>query len=459
MLPAKILVVDDEEGMRFFLSEALAKEGYRYRTAAEGQQAIKWLKKESFDLVILDYNMPNMNGLEVFRKMRQIDPDISAIMITAYGSKDLAYQAMNEGVFDYFNKPLDIGEMRVVIHRALERAQLKKEVRNLRSNLQEKYGVDRILGVSRSIRQVIERIRRVAESDVSVLILGESGTGKEIAAQALHTHSSRRNEPLIKVNCAAVPHDLLEAEFFGYEKGAFTGAVKSRRGKFEQADGGTLFLDEIGDMPMSTQIKILRVLQEKEFERVGGEESIKIDIRLLTATNKNLERAVADGEFREDLYYRLNVVSIQLPPLRERKEDIPLLAEYFLTVYNEKFKKNIEPIAKDAMSLLSNYSWPGNIRELENVIQRGIVLAYKNVLGKQDLMDVYPPLAEPGSAEMIGQGNGLQDKVEAVVCAAEKRLILEALREENWKRQETADRLKISRKSLHNKMKKYGIGD
>ncbi|KMP11706.1 hypothetical protein UR09_01975 [Candidatus Nitromaritima sp. SCGC AAA799-A02] len=459
MPTAKILVVEDEEGMRFFLSEALAKEGYRYKTASEGQQAIKRLKKEPFDLVILDYNLPHMDGLETFRKMKQVDPDISVIMITAYGSKDLAYQAMNEGVFDFFNKPLDVGEMRVVIHRALERVQLKKEVRNLRSNLQEKFGVDRILGSSSGIRQVIERVRRVAESDVSVLILGESGTGKEIVAQAVHAHSSRRNGPFIKVNCAAVPQDLLEAEFFGYEKGAFTGAVKNRRGKFEQADGGTLFLDEIGDMALSTQIKILRAIQENEFERVGGEESIKTDIRLVTATNKDLERAVSEGEFREDLYYRLNVVSLPLPPLRERREDIPMLAEHFLKLYNKKFEKNIESISAEAMDLLLNYSWPGNIRELENVIQRGIVLACKNILERQDLMDVYPPLAEPGTADMLGSSGRLQDKVEAVVCAAEKRLILEALREENWKRQETADRLGISRKSLHNKMKKYGIGD
>lgn len=455
MLVAKILIVDDEESMRFFLSEAVSKEGYKCRAVANGEQAIKMIEAERFDLIIIDYNMPGLNGLETFLKMKEIDPDLVAIMITAHGNNALAYEAMEKGIFDYFTKPFDLTEMRVVIRRALEKCQLQRQVRTLREDLGEKYGFDRIIGDSRAIHDLIERVRKVADSDVSVLVLGESGTGKELVAQALHFNSPRRNGPFVKVNCAAVPADLLEAEFFGFEKGAFTGAIKRKRGKFEQAHEGTLFLDEIGDMPPSTQMKILRVIQENELIRVGGETPIKIDIRIITATNKDLKKSVAEGEFREELYYRLNVVSLELPPLRERKQDIPALANHFLRVYNEKFHKNIEAISPEAMDLLLGFSWPGNIRELENVIQRGIVFAYGNSLDKKALLDVYPSL---GSEEPVFTGVTLEDKIEVMVCATEKRLILEMLKETNWKRQEAADRLGISRKTLHNKMKKYGLG-
>ncbi|MBI4390027.1 MAG: sigma-54-dependent Fis family transcriptional regulator [Nitrospinae bacterium] len=455
----KILIVDDEESMRFFLSETLAGEGYRYRAAASGAEALGIMKKEPFDLAILDYNMPGWNGLETLAKLREIDPDIVAILITAYGSQDLAYSAMDKGAYDYFTKPLDIGEVRVVARRALERRQLLREVRSLRSNLEEKFSLGRILGKSRAIREAIERVEKVAGSDVSVLVLGESGTGKELIAQAIHANSPRRHGPFVKVNCAAVPQDLLEAEFFGFEKGAFTGALKRKLGKFEQASGGTLFLDEIGDMPAATQMKILRALQENEVERLGGETSVKIDIRVVAATNKDLKRAVGEGDFREELFYRLNVVSLQLPPLRDRKEDIPILANHFLKVYNEKFNKGIGGISREGTNLLTRYSWPGNVRELENVVQRAIVLAYNNILGEKDLLDVYPPLAGGGEPDLTSPRISLEDKVQTLVAAAEKRLILEALNETNWKRQEAAGRLRVSRKTLHNKMKKYGLGD
>lgn len=452
----KILIVDDEEGMRFFLSEAIGKEGYKYRVASNGEQAIKMLETDQFDLAIIDYNMPGLNGLETFIKMKEVDPDIVAIMITAYGSNTLAYEAIEKGVFDYFNKPFDIAEMRVVVRRALERSQLQRQVQILRRDLAEKYTFEQIIGESRAVRDVMERVRKVADSDVSALILGESGTGKELIAQALHFNSLRREGPFVKVNCAAVPVDLLEAEFFGFEKGAFTGAIKRKRGKFEQAHEGTLFLDEIGDMSLSTQMKILRVIQEGELVRVGGEAPIKIDIRIIAATNKDLKKSVADGEFREELFYRLNVVSLELPPLRERKEDIPVLAHHFLKVYNEKFHKNLSVISSEAMDLLLKYSWPGNIRELENVIQRGIVLAYNDILERKGLLDVYPPL---GNEIPVFTGVTLEEKIETMVCATEKRLILEALKETNWRRQEAADRLGVSRKTLHNKMKKYELGE
>ncbi|MFQ5673631.1 MAG: sigma-54-dependent transcriptional regulator [Nitrospinales bacterium] len=453
MSAANILIVDDEEGIRFFLSETIAKEGYRYKTASNGEEAFRLLERERFDLVILDYNMPGLNGIQTFTKIKETHPEIVGILITAYGNKKLAIEAMRVGLFDYFTKPFDIEEIRIVMRRAAERSRLQKEVKTLRSNLEER--APNILGTSQAIKDVLERVNKVAASNVAVLILGESGTGKELIAQALHFGSPRQHEPFIKVNCTAIPHDLLEAEFFGFEKGAFTGAVKRKIGKFEQAHEGTLFLDEIGDMPLTTQSKILRVIQENELERVGGETSIKVDIRLITATNKDLKKAVKEGEFREDLFYRLNVVSIKIPPLRERKQDIPVLANHFLELYNRKFRKDIETISDGGMELLMNYAWPGNIRELENVIQRGIILAYENSLGRKQLLEVYPSLGD-GSPEPLS-GPALQDKMETLVGATEKRLILEALREENWKRQETADRLGISRKSLHNKMKKYGL--
>ncbi|MFT4579258.1 MAG: DNA-binding NtrC family response regulator [Nitrospinales bacterium] len=449
--PGKILIVEDDEGMRFFLSEALQKEGYSFRSVESGEQALKEVEKEPFDLILLDYNLPQMNGMETFSRLKENASEQVVILITAFGNKDLAVEAMEQGVFDYFNKPLDISEFRVVIRRGLERAFMQKEV----SRLQESVGFDHILGQSQAIRDVIDRVRKVADSDVSVLIRGESGTGKELVAQALFSHSHRHSGPFVKVNCAAIPQELMEAEFFGYEKGAFTGAHKQKRGKFELANHGTLFLDEIGDMPLVTQMKILRVIQESEFERVGGEESIPVEFRLISATHKDLEKAVADGDFREDLFYRLNVVSVVLPPLRERKEDIPLLVNHFLDIYRKKFKKELEAFSKGGMESLVLYSWPGNVRELENVIQRCLVLSYGKIMKNKDLLEVYPNLAEAG--QQVPTGPGLQNKLEALVSGAEEKLILEALQEENWKRQETADRLGISRKSLHNKMKKYGI--
>ncbi len=310
----KILIVEDDEGMRFFLSEALKKEGYYFQAVKSGEEALSLSAQEIFDLVILDYNLPEMNGMETFARIKESVPDMVVILITAFGNKDLAIEAMEQGVFDYFKKPLEISELRVVIRRGLERAFMQREVLQLRSQLEADCGFDRILGDSKEIKDVIERIKKVASSDVSVLIRGESGTGKELVAQALYAHSQRNKGPFIKVNCAAVPQELMEAEFFGYEKGAFTGAHRQKRGKFELADGGTLFLDEIGDMPLITQMKILRVIQESELERVGGEVSIPVEFRLITATHKDLEQAVAQGDFREDLFYRLNVVSISLPP-------------------------------------------------------------------------------------------------------------------------------------------------
>ncbi|MBC8285870.1 MAG: sigma-54-dependent Fis family transcriptional regulator [Nitrospinae bacterium] len=454
-IKGNILIVEDDEGMRFFLSEALAKEGYYFQAVKSGEEAIKLFSQEKFDLVILDYNLPGMNGIETFASIKDKVPDMVVILITAFGSKDLAIEAMEQGVFDYFNKPLEIGELRVVIRRGLERAFMQKEVCQLQSQLETVFGFAQIQGTSKAIYDVIERVRKVADSDVSVLIRGESGSGKELVAQALHAHSQRNKGPFIKVNCAAVPQELMEAEFFGHEKGAFTGAHKQKLGKFELANGGTLFLDEIGDMPLVTQMKILRVVQAGELERVGGEVSIPVEFRLITATHRDLEQAVAQGEFREDLFYRLNVVSIALPPLRNRKEDIPILVKHFLDLYNEKFKKNLKGFSTEAMESLLHYSWPGNVRELENIIQRCIVLSYDKIMENKELLEIYPLFS--GSFREVRANASLHTKLENLVSDAEEKLILEALNEENWRRQETADRLGVSRKSLHNKMKKYGL--
>lgn len=443
--------------MRFFLSEAMKKEGYSYGTAASGEEALDLLDEPGWGVALLDYNMPGMNGLETFRKIREKCRDIVVILMTAFSTRELAMNAIEEGVFDFFSKPFEISEMRMVIRRAVERWQLQAEILDLKSDLGEKTKAETILGNSQSILEINEKIQKVSSSAVSVLILGESGTGKELIAQAIHTNSPRKKGPFVKVNCAAVPHDLLEAEFFGHEKGAFTGAHKMKRGKFELAEGGTLFLDEIGDMPATTQMKILRALQEREIERLGGEESIKVDTRVIAATNKNLQDAVDREEFRADLFYRLNVVSFQVPPLRERREDIPLLVQHFLELYNEKFGKQLRKISEKGMTLLSRYSWPGNIRELENVVQRGMVLSYDDVLTDQDLLEVYPDLGDKAKLGARGKSSKLQDALEDLISGEEKKLIHEALVQEKWKRQETADRLGISRKSLHNKMKKYGL--
>ncbi len=450
----KILIVDDEESMRFFLSEAFKKEGYEYQSVANGAAALKAMEQNPPDVAVLDYNMPGMNGLETFKKIRALRPQTVGVLMTAFGDNNLAYESMENGMFDYFTKPFDLNEMRVVVSRALERAQLQNEIAELKKSLKAT-GDPFIVGNSRGIEGVLRRVEKIAASDAPVLILGESGTGKELIAQALHHKSARKSGPFIKVNCAAIPKDLLEAEFFGHEKGAFTGAVKQKKGKFELANGGSLFLDEIGDMPLDTQVKILRLIQDSELVRVGGESPVKIDVRLITATHKDLKQAIAAGEFREDLMYRLDVVSLSLPPLRERKEDVPLLAKHFLQIYNQKLNRSVNDISPEALDLLTNYSWPGNIRELENVIQRGIILSYGNILGIGDLLDVYPALLH--QAEPATTGATLEEKMDAVVSSAEKQLILETLKATRWKRQEAADKLGISRKTLHNKMKKYDL--
>ena len=452
MLNPNILIVDDEQGMRFFLAEAMKKEGYSFTTAPSGEEALEIYKKEAFPIAILDIKMPGISGIETFERMKHINPDVIAILITAHGLKDIPMELLNRGIYDYFTKPFDIKELRVVIKRAVERWKLKMEVKELHSSLEDKYSFEGIIGTSRKIKEVFNLMEKVKDVDINVLITGESGTGKELVAKTLHYMGARQHGPFVEVGCIAIPDTLLEAELFGYEKGAFTGAHRQKAGRIEIADRGTLFLDEVGDLSPSTQTKLLRITQEKTFTRIGGTMQITVDFRLIAATNKDLAKEVKDGRFREDLYYRLNVVSINLPPLRERKEDIPLLASHFIDKYNRAFNKNIKGLSSGAMALFMDYNWSGNIRELENVIQRGMVLTEGETIDADVAARMLSKEAGVEDMEM-----SLRSKTGRITEVAEKEMIKDALVKTRWKKGETAMILNISRKSLYNKMKKYGL--
>ncbi|MBI2447117.1 MAG: sigma-54-dependent Fis family transcriptional regulator [Candidatus Omnitrophica bacterium] len=454
-----ILVVDNEESMRFFLEEILKKEGYSVVSAGDGIAAIHRVQEAEFDLITMDIRMPGMNGLEALLEIKKIKPEVVVVMITAYGSEKIAIDAIQKGAYDYFTKPFDIDNLRIVIRRAIEKHRLDIENRSLRRELGERYKFDNIIGTSGRMMEVLAIIGKIVDTSVTVLLHGETGTGKELIARAIHYNSPRKDNPFVKMNCVAIPDTLLESELFGHEKGAFTGAVSRKLGKFELANEGTLFLDEIGDMNLLTQAKLLRVLQEKEFERVGGTESVKVDVRIISATNKDMEKAIKTGEFREDLYYRLNVVPVILPPLRDRKDDIPLLFEYFMEKFNKELNKNIKHIAFDAIELLMKYDWPGNVRELENVLQRAIVLEKGDTLTRE-----YLPMAIKARGEDIKLDldkasffTNLPHAIKGIVADVEKQIIIKTLNSTNWNRSKAAEHLRISRKSLHNKMTKYGL--
>jgi two-component system, NtrC family, response regulator AtoC len=468
----KILVADDEEHMRFFIRELLTKEDYEVIEAENGQEAVEKCTEEDIDLVILDYKMPVLDGLEALTRIREEDSRQLVLMVTAHDTKDLAVEAIRRGAYDYFTKPFDVNEIRIIIRRALEKKSLEEQVSRLAEELDQRIQDTRIIGESRSMWPVFDTIRKVADSDVTVLINGESGTGKELVAKAIHFGSSRNEKPFVALNCAAIPDTLLESELFGHEKGAFTGASDRKIGKFELAEGGTLFLDEIGDMNLATQSKILRVLQEKEFQRLGGAKTIASSARILSATNKNLLESVRAGTFREDLYYRLNVIPIQLPPLRDRKEDLPLLVRHFINIANERFTKDVESLSPEVEKIFNNYDWPGNIRQMENVIYRATILATGRMIRKEDLPpEILEPdqtLAgrqqpaveagdlQPAALESLPPGP-LTSTTKQMTETMEKDIILKTLEECKWKRGVTADRLGISRRSLLRKMNKYGI--
>src|SRR5580704_702970 len=385
MLPEKkqVLIVDDEPNLRKILSAQLSRDGYDVLTAEDGEEGLLILRDHHIDLVVTDLKMPKVDGMALLRQALAEDPDLPVVMITAHGTVDTAVEALKIGAFDYLTKPFDKDEVRQIVAKALKTRQLAgAEASGGQTAPGARFG---IIGTSTGITDLYALLERVADTPTTVLITGESGTGKELVARALHDHSSRKDRPFIKVNCAAIPKELIESELFGYERGAFTGAVSSKPGRFELANGGTLFLDEIGEIPVEMQVKLLRALQESEFERVGGIKTMRVDVRLVAATNRDLKKLIAAGTFREDLFYRLNVVPIRLPALRERTSDIPLLVEHFLTKFNERLKKKVEGVEADTMETLVAYPWPGNIRELENVIERAVLFCDTSKIRASDL--------------------------------------------------------------------------
>jgi len=440
----KILVVDDEPIVRESLRDWLCDAGYQVLIAENGPQALEIIEKEKLGIVIADLVMPGMDGIELMRRAREILPNIQVIIITAYGSIPTAIAAMKEGAYDYIEKPFCPERVEPLIERLVEHQGLIEENLSLRQRLEDRYCFENIIAKSPKMQQVIELIEIVARSNATVLITGDSGTGKELVARAIHSQSHRRDKPFVAVSCAALPESLLESELFGHEKGSFTGAYTQKKGKFEFANRGTLFLDEIGDMSANIQVHLLRVLEEKVFTRVGGNEEIKVDVRIISATNKELKKAAASGEFREDLYYRLNVVTVELPPLRERGEDIPILAEHFLNEFALENRKEVAGFSPEAMELLLRYDWPGNVRELENAIERAVILA------KNSLIEVaHLPQQSLSLAHSALPGKSLEER--------EKDHILRVLSETGGNYSQAARILGITRMTLYNKARKHGL--
>ncbi len=450
---AKILVVDDEPSQRKMLQANLSLDGYEVYEADDGKTAISRVSEEFFDLILMDNRMSQLDGIEALKQIKKISPGIPVIIITAYASVETAIEALQSGAHDYLTKPLDIDELRIKVQQTLEFWRLKEENILQKRRIENLFDASRIIGRSPKMRQVLETVAMVAPTEASVLILGESGTGKELIANALHQGSSRSERRFIKINCAALPETLLESELFGHERGAFTGAVGRKPGRFELADGGTIFLDEIGEMTFSTQAKLLRVLQEREFEPLGSTRSVRVDIRVISASNRDLKDEVKKGNFREDLFYRLNVVPINLPPLRERKEDIPLLVDHFLHIYNEKNNRHLKGFHPRALDAMMRYSWPGNIRELENVVERAVILTMDEYVSFSEL----PESISGESASAIPTTSRAGIVPGMTIRELEKELILVTLEHNDGNRTRSAGFLGITRRTLQNKLKEYGI--
>ncbi len=452
MKPA-ILVVDDDEVMRQTLSDVLKKKGYMVSTAETGGQTISSVKEQLFDLVLLDIRLPDMDGLDVLKGIKEIESDLMVIVMTAYSDVQTAVMAMKSGAYDYIDKPFELEELKILIQKALETQNLKNEVRQLRRQGTEKHQGIEIYGNSPLIKNVMELIEMISQTPrTSVLIQGESGTGKELAANAIHNRSRRANKPLMKINCSAIPENLLETELFGYEKGAFTDAKGTKKGLFELANGGTVFLDEISELKSYLQTKLLRVLESQSFMRVGGEREINVDVRIIAATNKDLSALVNAGEFRKDLYYRLKVMVIEMPPLRERREDIFLLANLFIEENNKELGKNVTGITEAAREYLLNYQWPGNVRELKNIIERAMILSN----GHEILPDHLP--IELRKGQIAGVDDHASDKTEGLALeAVEKKHIRHVLMMMDGNKSKAARMLGISRSTLREKLKKYSL--
>ncbi len=452
-----ILVIDDEPAILKVMEANLRKEGYSVSTAENGFIALEKLKNEPYDTVIVDYLMPELTGLDVLSEINRLGIDVPVILVTAHGSIEQAVQAMQMGAVNYLTKPVNYDELLTVVQHAVEQQTLKTEVKRLRQEVTSRYSFDQIIGKNEKMQAIFDLIGEVAETDATVLIRGETGTGKELIARALHFNSPRRGEAFIRVNCAALSETLLESELFGHEKGAFTGALRTRIGRVEQADGGTLFFDEIGDIPLSTQSKLLRVLQEKEFERVGGNKTIQVDVRIISATNKHLEKAVAAGEFRDDLFYRLNVIPIELPPLRERLDDVPLLAFHFLKLYAPKFNKQIFDFEPDAIARLMTYNWPGNVRQLENVIERAVIMEKGEQISSQTISVCLKPKTEVSFRYFVNENIPLKTLKEELIGNFEKEYIIRILRKHGGNISAAAQSAGLHYKNFCEKMKRYGI--
>ncbi len=457
MIKDRILVADDEQSMREFLDIMLKKEGYKVSLACNGEEVGKLVENDLFDLVLLDIRMPKMDGISTLRKIKASTPETVVIMITAYASADTAIKAMKEGAYDYITKPFKVEEIKLIIKNALEKKNLQKENILLKQVVRDRFHFGNIIGQSPKMVALYDLLEKVSPTKTNILITGESGTGKELVAKAIHYNSPRKEKPFVTLNCGAIPESLIESELFGHMKGAFTDAIATKKGLFEVADEGTIFLDEISELPLLMQVKLLRVLQDKEFKRVGGTEDIRVDVRIIAATNKDLEEAVKEKRFREDLFYRLNVIQIKLPPLRERKEDIQILASHFLKKYSQELSKAISKISPEALQILLNYEYPGNVRELQNIIERAVALEGSQELTPHNLSSYLSeqPLLKKGPIDIEIPSEGID--LEKMVEDLERSLLLKALDRTKGIKKKAAELLHINFRSMRYRLEKYGL--
>ena len=458
-MKSRILVVDDEESIREFLEIMLKKEGFEVSLAEDGAKAKEMIQKKSYDMVISDLQMPNMNGIELLKFVKDSAPDTVFMMITAFGTTETAVEAMKMGAYDYITKPFKIDEVRMNINNALKSRNLEVENRSLKKELVKEYSFQNIIGNSAAMHSIYDLIKRVSQAPTNILVTGESGTGKEVVAKAIHYNGPLKDRPFVTINCGAIPENLMESEMFGHKKGSFTGAVSDKQGLFEVADGGSLFLDEVGELPITIQVKLLRAIQERMIRRVGATEDNKVDVRIIAATNRNLEEMVQKGTFRQDLFYRLNVINIKTPPLRDRKEDIPILAQHFLKKYNDKLSKNIGGISVEAMEVLKKYDYPGNVRELENMIERTVALE----AGQTILPESLPPMVNTNNGRKMASSHEIEvtnDGVDLdkVMGQIEKELLIKAIHTAGGVKKKAAKLLSITFRSMRYRVEKYNLG-
>ncbi len=462
--PKRILIVDDEPEHCLYISQALTSAGYHPSVTNDGPKAVTLSREQRFDLYLLDIRMQPMDGLAVLQEIRNQQPEAQAIILSAFGDVDTAVKCMKLGAYDFLAKPINMDELLITVSNALKSLELQQEIETLKTQIEIQQSPDQMLGESSAMQELQRTIAQIAQHNLTVLIRGESGTGKELTARALHALSQRAAEPFVAVDCAALPETLVESELFGYERGAFTGAYAQKIGRFEQAGKGTLFLDEIGNLPMAVQMKLLRAIQERTFRRLGGKSEIAFQANLISATNVDLEKHIKDGQFREDLFFRINEFMLRLPPLRERRGDIVLLVKHFLDLFNRKFNKKVQSVSPEVMSLFTSYSWPGNVRELENIMKRGVVLADASI-EKHHLSDAL--LSQAAPMETLGvqvfsldtaAGLSLKELVKQETARVERQVIVQTLEAMRWNRVLTAKRLEIDYKTLYNKMKEYQIG-